>query len=113
MALSFEDLVKAPPVMKPVAIDIEGMDDQVEVHRFTWDQLSELLDAEEDEGKPSEQRIREQVVRLLKGPGTEVADEDIANIRKIFTITQVREIYHKGLSLNGFGAEAVRDAQKK
>lgn len=114
MSLSFDQLVKNPPALKPVPVDIEGLDEQVEIHRFTWDQLSELLDPEDGEAEVTgEQRIRDQVVRLLKGPGAEVTEEDVANVRRIFTVTQVRDIYQKGLNLNGFGVEAMREAQKK
>lgn len=113
-AKSFDDLLAAGASLKPVPVSIEGLDDQVLIHQFTWDQFRELFESDKpDDDADQEAHIRTQVLKLLRGPDCEPTAEDCASLGKIFTVAQVREIYNKGLRLNGFGAAALRDAEKK
>lgn len=117
MALGFDDLKSLAPKTKALPIDVDGFDEQVLVYQFKWVQFDKLLALEDDE---TGQSFKKQVICLLKGPACFDADGEITAITKeecdwlsaMFSVSQAREIYQKGLRLNGFGPDAARDAEK-
>ena len=111
MAFSFSDLKANRPKLEPVPVDIGGLAEPLLIHQFTMNELSELTDEAKQE-PDDEKRLRIQIVKLLNGPGTDVTDEDCAELSRIFTSWQLREIYQKSLTLNGHGPEALREAEK-
>ena len=111
MSFSFAHLKENKPKLEPVPVDIGGLAEPLLIHQFTMNELAALTD-ESKLSKDDETRMRVQVVGLLNGPGTEVTEDDCAALSKIFTIWQIREIYQKALKLNGYGPEALREAEK-
>ncbi len=115
MALDLDALKQKPPVLKPFEVDITGVDEPVIIHAFTMDQLTEMVKVTEA-GEPvdgdNEQLVRKKVVGFMRGPGAEITEEDCASLSRIFSSWQLREIYVKAHKLNGFGPEALREAEK-
>jgi hypothetical protein len=115
MALDLDSLKQKPPVLKPFEVEITGIDEPVIIHAFTMDELAEMMKATEAgesvEGD-NEHLIRKKVVGFLRGPGAEITDDDCASLSRIFSSWQLREIYVKAHKLNGFGPEALREAEK-
>jgi hypothetical protein len=111
MAFSFADLLATPPVLPPVPVAIGGLDQPLLIHQFTMDQLAEMSDDKTHDGD-SEKKLRVQVVKFLNGHDAVVTDEECAALSKLFASWQVREIYHKAMKLNGYGPEAMREAEK-
>lgn len=110
MALTLDDLIARPQVLKPAEVEISGLDEKLLIHVFTMDQVSELIESIEDEDP--EQKLRKQVVMFLRGVDARPSAEDCAALSKIFTGFQLREIYTKAFRLNGFGPDALREAEK-
>lgn len=112
MALTLDDIIKSPHLhkLKPFEVAITGIDEPVLIHAFTLDEMREF--SQEDDTEDSEQSVFKKVATLMRGPGAVVTEADCEAMSKIFTSWQVREIYYKGMKLNGFGPDALREAEK-
>lgn len=110
MAWSFEDLKRNRPKLQPVPVPIEGIDEPVLIHQFTLSELESFGETNADEDP--EKTLRTNVLRLLKGFGQEITDEDRASLSEIFAGWQLRQIFTAGLKLNGQGPAALREAEK-
>ena len=110
MAFTFDDLVAEPPVFKPVEVPITGLEQPLLIHVFTMDQMAKIV--EQVDCEDAEEKLRMQVVYFLRGAAEVPTPEDCAKLSGIFAGFQVREIYTKALRLNGFGPEAMREAEK-
>lgn len=110
-AKSFSELKAAIAALPAVSVGVQGLDDEVLVHQFTWAQFDKLMNLKGDDS------FAKQAICMLCGSETlesvdDIGKEDIEALMATFTVAQVREIYQKCMRINGFGAEAVRDAEK-
>jgi hypothetical protein len=110
MAKSFKDLQAYAPSLKPFEVAITGLDEPILIHAFTVTELDKTAAAME--GMDDTTAFRTQVVLLLNGSDHEVTDKDREDVARIFSLWQLREIFNKGLKLNGQGPEALREAEK-
>jgi hypothetical protein len=110
MAISFADLIEKPFVLPPVEVDITGLPEALLVHQFTMNQMAELM--EHEEGAEPELVLRNQVLQFLNGFDYSPTEEARSQLGDMFASWQLRELYNKAIRLNGFGPEALRDAQK-
>lgn len=110
MALTLDDLIAKPPVFKPQEVNITGIDEPLLIHVFTMDQMAKISEVAQSDDE--EQKLRMQVIYFLRGMDADPSPEDCAKLSEIFTGFQVREIYTKAFRLNGFGPEALREAEK-
>lgn len=110
MALTLDDLINAPRKLKPFEVEITGIDEPVLIHSFTLDEMKAV--EKSDDGGDQEVSVLRRVATLMRGPGADVSEADLEAIGRIFTGWQVREIYVKGMKLNGFGPDALREAEK-
>lgn len=108
-AKSYAELKLALVKLQPVAVEITGIESPLLIHQFTMNEI-EKIDAEQDEN--AERHIRKKVLRFLNGMDAEITEQDCTDLGLYFTGWQVREIYTKALKLNGFGPEALREAEK-
>lgn len=110
MARSFKDLQLSAPVLKPFEVDITGLDEKILIHSFTVAELENVTSSVE--GMDETTAYRTQIVQMLNGADYVVTDQDRDDVARIFTIWQQKEIFNKGLKLNGQGPEALREAEK-
>lgn len=115
MAKSINDFIGASPNLAPVAIEIESLSEEILVHQFVWEEFNKVVELEDDADVTS---FEKQVLCLLWGsnclkPDYKFEKQAFVELMRVFTVAQVREIYQKGFRVNGFGAGAVRDAEKK
>lgn len=111
MAFSLKDLQAARAALPPVPVKMSWMDEPLLIHQFTINDIK-AFDSEAADIADQEHRIRYQIIKLLNGPLAKVTQEDCDSLGEIFTGWQIREIFHKGLKLNGQGPEALREAEK-
>ncbi len=110
MAISFSQLKEKPFILGPVEVQVTGFPEPLLVHQFTMNQMAILMDGQVEEDK--ELSLRNQVLRFLNGFDYEPNDEDRKLLGELFASWQLREIYNKAVRLNGFGPDALRDAEK-
>lgn len=110
MAITFAQLKEKPFVLEPVEVQVGGLPEPLLIHQFTMNQMTELMEHEED--GDSELLLRNQVLRFLNGFAHVPTEEDREQLGELFASWQLREIYNKAVRLNGYGPEALRDASK-
>ena len=111
MALSIADLQSAVVKLAPVEISLDGTEEKVLIHRFTWAQFDVLLEADKDIDRDN--YVTRQVIRLMSGPGVEPTEEQVSKLQNLFTAAQILDLYTQGLAANGFGRKAQKEAEKK
>ena len=105
----YQDLLAIKPVLEPVDTPIAGLSEPLKLHLFTWDDYAEKV---MKDGDDSEKTVMTQVLYFLGGLEADVSDEARQQLKKTFASWQIRDIYQKGMRLNGSGPDAVRDALK-
>ncbi len=110
MAISYAQIKSAPVLLEPAEVQITGLPEPLLIYQFTMNQIKKLMEA--GGGEDNEIALRKQVLKFLNGFDYEPTDEDCEELGDIFAGWQLREIYSKALKLNGFGADALRNAEK-
>lgn len=95
--------------LEPVEVRIGGLDEPILIHQFTVNDIKKL---DEGLGEDVELQLRKKVLRFLNGLDADVSEEACAELGDYFAGWQVREIFTKAIKLNGFGPEALREAEK-
>lgn len=112
MALSFAALKKGSLKLDPVAVDISGLEEPLLIHQFSAAQMDEVM-AGEVVGEADLEAIQlTRLMKFLNGFEYALADGDREVLLDNFASWQIREIYQKALKLNGFGPDALREAEK-
>jgi hypothetical protein len=106
--MHYKDLLLNKPVLEPVETSIIGLAEPLHIHLFTMDDYEKVTTG----GSDVEQNVIRQVLFLLGGLEADVSEEACKALGKTFAAWQIRDIYQKGLRLNGFGPEAAREALK-
>lgn len=109
-SISYDQLLQSPPNMQPVPVEITGIEQPILVHQFTMDEIKLLGENAKDDDE--EKSLRKQVLIFLRGIQYQPTDEECQKLGSVFAGWQMREIYTKAMRLNGFGPEALREAQK-
>lgn len=114
MGLKYQNIKGAKQEFPPVDVPIDGLDQPVELHQFSWSDFDRLMQIEDDAEHGA---FKKQVLCMLNGKAQldavdAITSEDIQQLGDVFTVRQIREIYSEGLRLNGFGAKAAKDAEK-
>jgi hypothetical protein len=110
MATSYAQLKNSPVQLEPAEVSISGIAEPLLIHQFTMNQIKKLMEA--GNGEDNEIALRKQVLKFLNGFDCQPSDKDCDELGDIFAGWQLREIYSKALKLNGFGADALRNAEK-
>lgn len=108
--ITYASLVSSRPPLAPVGVDIEGLSAPLLIHTFNLSDYAKVLDVN---GMDDERGLKVKVLRLLGGLDAETGDDAIEKLDNIFSMYQLREIYLKGLKLNGDGPKSLSDAEKK
>lgn len=109
VAQRYADFKTKKVMLLPVPVSITGIEVPLLIHQFT---MSEMEQLEKDRDEDPEVHVRKQVLRFLNGLDVEITKDDCDELGKFFAGWQVREIFTKALKLNGFGPEAMREAEK-
>lgn len=109
-SISYDQLLQSPPKLQPVPVSITGIDHPLLIHQFTMDQAAVVDEKAADVDK--ELRLSKQVLLFLRGIDYAPTAEDCKRLGSVFSAWQIREIFTKAMKLNGFGPEALREAQK-
>lgn len=112
MALLFADLKKGSLNLKPVEVPISGLLEPLLIHQFSAAQMSVVMAEPDGESVDLEALQLTRLMKFLNGFDYEQADGDREILMDNFASWQIREIYQKALKLNGFGPDALREAEK-
>lgn len=114
MGLKYQNVKGTKQVYSPVDVPIDGLDEPVELHRFSWSDFDILMGIKDDADGNG---FMKQVICILSGQAQfeavdTITEEDIQQLCDYFTVPQIREIYSHGLRINGYGPLAAKDAEK-
>lgn len=109
-SVSYDQLLQDGVHLPPVPVQVTGIEKPLLVHQFTMDQIESVNEKSKDDD--AEKSLRKQVIFFLRGAGVEPTDDDCKKLGSVFSAWQMRELYTKAMKLNGFGPEALREAEK-
>ncbi len=87
--------------LSPQSVKVEGIDEPVEVTRFSYNQFQEV--SKKVEGEPLEVAA----LYFLNDEGYGHSDEDVNKLKSLVGAKQIRDIYRAGLIANGISAEII------
>ena len=106
------------PKLEPVMVSIEGLKEPLLIHLFTAAEIKKvmgghkLIEECESDIEKNDTAIRVQVLYFLGGMSAEISREACDELTEVFTSWQVRDIYKKATTANGYGPTALGDALK-
>jgi hypothetical protein len=106
------------PTLDPIAVQIEGLKEPLLIHLFTAGEIRQvmgghaLLDECKSDDEKNEVAIRIQVLYFLSGINAQITRAACDELTDIFTNWQVRDIYKKATTANGYGPASLGDALK-
>ncbi|WP_039913153.1 hypothetical protein [Cellvibrio mixtus] len=112
MSFSFSELKKGSLKLAPVPVDVSGVKEPIIVHQFSAAQMSVVMADHEGESSDAEIVLFNRLLIFLNGFDYVPTEEDRAILVDNFAQWQIRELYSKVLKLNGFGPDALREAEK-